>query len=909
MNQQLLRYRFADMKNPRNGNPPLSIREKLDFIRHTPAVFTSWLLFAIAVALIGWGVVFANLQETRKTAEQHALLETAALARTHADRLIRSINAIDQITHHIRVEWALTGGKLLLEQIKEEGTFPPPSIYFVTLVDRDGMPFSSTLPNFQPVYLGDRHYFLNQKYAESDELNIDQPILARLSGTNTVHFSRRLTAPDKTFAGIVMVSVPIDFFTRNYDAIVLGKNGLLGVADENDAFHIVRIGEQMLPPETSAFVSAPDLAAENGSFLLDGKKWFKDHRGRFVGWQHLKGYPLIALVGMDEMDTLAEYREGRHSAIQYAAVATLALAILTAIAIALTAELAWRKHRLSMTQATYRLATEEGSEGFYIIQPVSDRQGVIADFRVIDCNEQGAGFFNLRRDELIGKAVSVFKNKIDIEPFINRLRRALDQGIYESEIDVPAGSPLRLDWVHVKIIPSAGNLAVRLRDISEAKAHVHELRRRGDEDVLTSLPNRHWIQGYLPEAIQRAKEAHESLALLFIDLDGFKKVNDTAGHAAGDELLQHAAQRLREAIRPHDKVVRFGGDEFVVIVEDIEHRIDAAHVAERVQHAFSQPFRLGQGTHSVGTSIGIALFPTDAQDAAALLERADIAMYSVKTNGKHGYQFYESKFYRALRDRLDKEAELRDAITRDEFVMYYQPRVDIVTGLTLSLEALVRWQHPSKGLLEPREFIAIAEESGLIVGIGGLVIDKVCAQLASWAKRGTELVPVSINVSPRQFGNADVADLLVSALARHNVSASLVELEITESSVMAEGTVVSMMLASLQKKGVKILVDDFGTGYSSLSQLQRLDFDVLKVDQSFTASLDKSDESKVFFTAIVTMAHALGMRVVAEGVETLAQIRILKSLGCDEIQGFYISKPLPPGEKQPILPKWTFPVA
>jgi predicted signal transduction protein with EAL and GGDEF domain len=369
-----------------------------------------------------------------------------------------------------------------------------------------------------------------------------------------------------------------------------------------------------------------------------------------------------------------------------------------------------------------------------------------------------------------------------------------------------------------------------------------------------------------------------------------------------------AAQRLQEAIRPHDKVVRFGGDEFVVIVEKVAHRIDAAHVAERVQHAFGQPFRLGQGSHSVGTSIGIALFPTDAQDATTLLERADIAMYSLKMNGKHGYQFYKSKFYSALRGRLDKEAELRNAVARDEFVMYYQPRVDIVTGLTLSLEALVRWQHPSKGLLEPREFIAIAEESGLIVGIGELVIDKVCAQLAIWAKQGTELVPVSINVSLRQFGNADVADLLFSALARHNVPACLVELEITESSMMAEGMVVSMMLGCLQQKGVKILVDDFGTGYSSLSQLQRLDFDVLKVDQSFTAALDKSDESKVFFTAIVTMAHALGMRVVAEGVETLSQIKILKSLGCDEIQGFYISRPLPPGEEQPILPKWFFPV-
>jgi diguanylate cyclase (GGDEF)-like protein len=896
------------MKNSRDEAPFASLREKLDFVRQTPVVFTAWLLFALAVALIGWGVVLANLRETRKVAEQRALLEVAALARTHADRLVRSINAIDQITHHIRVEWGLTGGQLHLEQIKEEGIFPSPSMYYVTLVDQHGKPFSSTLPDFKPVPLGDRRYFVRQKYAESDKLDIDQPILARLSRTNVVHFSRRLTAPDGTFAGIVMVSVPVDFFTRNYDPIVLGRNGLLGVADEKDTFHIVRIGERVLPPESSSFLSAPELVADNGSFLLHGNKHFGDQRSRFVGWQRIQGYPLIALVGMDEADTLAQYEESRRSGIHNAAFATLALGILTAIAIALTAELAWRKHRLDLTQATYRLATEEGSEGFYIVQPVSERHGAVTDFRVIDCNQQGAGFFNLRRDELIGKTVSLFKNKIDIEPFTNRLRRALEQGSYESEINVPAGSPLRLSWVHVKIIRSGDNLAVRLRDISEAKAHVKELRRRGNEDVLTSLPNRHWIQGYLPEAIRQAEKEQVILALLFIDLDGFKKVNDTAGHAAGDELLQHAAQRLMEAIRPHDKVVRFGGDEFVVIVENIEHRVDAAHVAERVQQAFNQPFRLSQGAHIVGTSIGIALFPTDAQDAAALLERADIAMYSVKTNGKHGYQFYETKFYNALRERLDKEAEIRDAVARDEFVMYYQPRVDLVSGATVSLEALVRWQHPSKGLLEPREFIALAEESGLIVGIGALVIDKVCAQLALWARQRSELVPVSVNVSPRQFGNADVAELLFSALARHHVPASLVELEITESSVMADGTTVSMMLASLHEKGVKILVDDFGTGYSSLSQLQRLDFDVLKVDQSFTAALDKSDESKVFFTAIVTMAHALGMRVVAEGVETLSQVNVLKSLHCDEIQGFYISKPLAPGEEQPILPKWFFPV-
>ena len=241
--------------------------------------------------------------------------------------------------------------------------------------------------------------------------------------------------------------------------------------------------------------------------------------------------------------------------------------------------------------------------------------------------------------------------------------------------------------------------------------------------------------------------------------------------------------------------------------------------------------------------------------------------------------------------------------------MVYQPRVDIGSGLTLSLEALVRWRHPARGLLEPAEFIGLAEETGVIVGLGEMVLDMVCEQIAPWSRNGGELVPVSVNVSAQQFSNADVGSLVTGALLRHQVPSHLLELEITESSVMGQDSAVSRTLMMLQKQGVKILVDDFGTGYSSLSQLHRLDFDVLKVDQTFTASMEQSAEGKVFFTAIVTMAHALGMRVVAEGVENAAQIALLRSLQCDEVQGYYISRPLPPGEVQPVLPPCAFPAA
>ena len=885
-----------------------SLMEKLRFVRRTPSVFMAWLLFSLAVALIGWGVLLANLNEAQLAAQTQALKESGALARTHADRLARSLDAMDQVARHVRFEWQLAAGKLDLRQLREDGLFTPASLYDVTLINRAGVPVTSTMSNIAPASVQEDDYFIALRDAAADPLSVSPPSAGTMEPRNVLNLARRLTDDSGAFAGVVLVSVANEFFTANYDRTVLGVHGLLGMLSHDRTVEVLRVGDRLLAAGQHALDNAPWLSPSNGSVRVAAQV-FDDGRARFLGWHPVRDYRMFAIVGLDEADRLAQYHAGRRSAIRYAGWATAALAFLTVLATALSAELAWRKHRLGMAQATYRLATEEGSEGFYIVQPMRDRHGTVLDFTVLDCNQQGAEFFNVRPQELIGKSISAFRGNLDTGMFIDYLLDATENGVYENEIDVPGNTALRLRWAHLKIIRSGDNLAVRLRDISEAKAHVDELKRRGNEDMLTGLPNRHWIQTFLPEALQRAQQEDEHLALLFIDLDNFKKVNDTAGHAAGDELLKHAAHRLQEAVRPHDKVVRFGGDEFVVIIEDIEHRMDAAHVAERIGVAFRQSFRLSQGVHQVGTSIGIAMLPTDGDDAQTLLEKADIAMYSVKTGGKGGYQFYEAKFYKALRDRLDREAELRRAIARDEFVMVYQPRVDILSGMTLSMEALVRWQHPARGLLEPAEFIHMAEDTGMIVDLGALVIDKVCAQIARWSESCATLVPVSINVSPQQFSNADVGSTLAAAMARHKVPAELIELEITESSVMDQDASVSRTLSQLQKQGIKILVDDFGTGYSSLSQLHRLDFDVLKVDQAFTANIETSDEGMVFFTAIVTMAHALGMRVVAEGVENLAQVRLLRTLECDEVQGYYISRPLPAGDIQPVLPPRTFPTA
>jgi diguanylate cyclase (GGDEF)-like protein len=898
---------MTPMTTTRTVAPLAAIREKLQFLRGSFSLLIAWPIAALILCLAGWAALFAHLDGEKKQAENNALKVAGALSRSYTAQLTRTLESLDQTLLHVRHEWALSNGLLRLENIKEMGFFPPTSLLDVAIIDRNGKSVTRTIPDTKEVSVADTAFFLVHKYAITDSLYIGVPMYSPISNRSVIPFSRRLADDNGNFDGIVLVAAVPSYLTANYDEITLGKYGLLGVVGTDRVIRVMRTGQTEHPPESPAVVSIPEFGSKTGSGLLDGKKWFADKRSRYVGWDTGLDYSLIALTGLDEQEALLPYWANHASSIRGAIWSTAALALFTLIAMVLSMRLAWRKYKMELTQTTYRMATEEGKEGFYIARPIYDAHGAAVDFEIVDSNHRGAEFLRERREELIGKKISALYEGANPERLMGWLRQAIDKGFYEADVDVPGDGPLTVRYAHLKIVRSDDELAITLRDIGETRAHVAELERRGNEDALTGLPNRHWAQTYLPRAIEHAAASNAMLALLFVDLDGFKRVNDTKGHAAGDELLRNAARRLKDAVRPHDNVVRLGGDEFLVIIEQIAHKTDAAQVAERVVDAFRESFRLSQGVHSIGTSIGISTFPSDGADSDTLLHNADIAMYSVKTSGKGNYHFYDQKFYETLRARLEKESELRHAIEHDQFIMYYQPRVDISTGTTSSMEALVRWVHPSKGLMEPLEFIPLAEETGLILGLGELVIDKVCAQLAWWAKSGQELVPVSVNVSSRQFNEADTAKILSAALGRHNIDPKLIEIELTESSMMGCSLDTANALTAIRRMGITLLVDDFGAGYSSLSQLQRLDFDMLKVDRAFTDEIDRTEQGKVFFKAIITMAHALGMRVVAEGVENETQIKVLKSLFCDEIQGFYISRPLPPSETQPILPKWFFP--
>jgi diguanylate cyclase (GGDEF)-like protein len=880
--------------------------EKIHFFKRNLHRLLVWPVLALIAGAVGWMALLNSLEDSRQTAEQQGLQAAAALSQDNAQEWLHTIEAVDRITSYVKEGWKSSNGRFKLEDANHLKKVPEDFSLYISVIDESGNLLSSTIADPFITNVSDRPYFTAHQ-ANPDVFYIGSAQSGDFSKRPILPFSRQLSDAYGNFKGVVLVSVVPNNFLSDYDDVVLKKNGIVVLMGTDNVMRVGRIGKQLLLPGARLLTSIPTFENPSGSTLLAGSEWFSDGRNRYVGWETIDEYGIVLLPGLDREEFLAPYWARRAILVRNATLLTIALGLFALAATVSTMRHAWRKNQFEAMQATYRTATEGADEGFYIASPVRDEDGKVTDFTITDCNERGAEFLRYRRDELIGKSVLQLYHGEAAHRTMRMLCHAMKHRSYEGEIDMASLGMEGPSWLHIRISLPGQDLAITMRDISDVKAHVVELERRSNEDALTGLPNRHWVTSFLPGALQQTMANQTMMALLFIDLDGFKAVNDTMGHEAGDEVLRNAGKRLKEAVRPCDHVARLGGDEFLVILEHIKHNDEVAHIAERILEAFQPPFRASQKIHSVGTSIGISMFPNDGKDAHILLNNADIAMYSVKAAGKRGYRFFDRGFYEALLSRHQKEEELRYALEHNQLVVFYQPKVDISTGITSSLEALVRWAHPTQGILAPSHFIAIAHETGLIAKLGEQVIEKVCAQLAYWSKHTHELVPVSINVAPSQFQTSNIIEIISGALRRHGIPASLIELEITESTMLDTTDEVMQTLVSLQKMGIKLSVDDFGTGYSSLSQLQSLEFDVLKVDQAFTARLNQSKDGNILFTTIIKMAHSLGMRVVAEGVETIEQIKTLKAMHCDEIQGFYISKPVPPAETQPVMPKWFFP--
>ncbi|MDP3875400.1 MAG: EAL domain-containing protein [Methylobacter sp.] len=435
----------------------------------------------------------------------------------------------------------------------------------------------------------------------------------------------------------------------------------------------------------------------------------------------------------------------------------------------------------------------------------------------------------------------------------------------------------------------------------------NEVNQLATQDMLTQLPNRRLLLQRLEHSIEMRQRSEKKLAVLMLDLDRFKAVNDSLGHLAGDELLKQVAMRIKSILRTADTVARLGGDEFIVLLEDITQPQDVVRIAESIVAELNRPFQLlynndEQGREAqIGVSIGISLYPQHGNNPELLLEQADIAMYEAKQTGRNCYTYFSEELTIAVRKRIDLENRLRRAIEQQDLRVFYQPQIDIASNRIVGAEALVRWQSPTEGLITPLHFIPLAEETGLIIAIGEWVLRETCRQGQHWLTTGFLPLTLAVNVSPQQFGRCDLNALVAKVLAETGFPAGQLELELTETGLMDSQDKAVEVLNNLRAQGIRLAIDDFGTGYSSLAYLKRFPVDVLKIDKSFIDDIPDLQDDMEITATIIAMGHTLGFKVLAEGVETQQQLDFLRDKGCDTYQGYFSSKPLPAEDFSALL--------
>ncbi len=523
---------------------------------------------------------------------------------------------------------------------------------------------------------------------------------------------------------------------------------------------------------------------------------------------------------------------------------------------------------------------------------------VDADGRFIHINRRFEELFNVTSERIAGTSLhDLFPREIAASMLINNRKVIESRAPIEFEEVVPQADGLHI-YTSVKspLFDASGRaygIAGISTDISERKKMEEEIRHMAHHDALTGLPNRRFYMDIIEIEVAQARRNRTKLAVLFLDLDRFKEVNDTLGHDAGDELLKEVATRIKACIRASDTVARIGGDEFNLILSDIVRANDITVTMRKIMDSFRRPFPVaGQELH-ITTSIGVSIYPDDSEETDTLFRYADIALYQAKDLGKNAYYFYNPDINRRSVERIRLEGSLRQTLERGELIVYYQPQIDISSGKIICAEALVRWRHPEMGLLDPKRFIPAAEDTGFITAIDEHVLKTACTQVRSWLDAGLSPVCVTVNLSAREFQNPELADKILSILQQTGAPPECLDVEITETLAMSNIERTISRLSELVKMGVHSSIDDFGTGYSSLNYLKRLPIQKLKIDQSFIKDIVIDPDDRAIISAVTVMAHAMRIKVLAEGVETEEQLAFLRNSDCDEAQGFLFSRPLP----------------
>jgi diguanylate cyclase (GGDEF)-like protein len=877
-----------------NGSRPGSVAAPM-----LPSWYSShiWLAPLLTVFLLLLVVLVTHQQVKEQALRQRtdAGLELSALAAKYAERTKLLFSLADQFLLIAKWEAERHAGTLDLGQLQLHIMPAAVSHMRVSLADAKGILRHSTASGWSAADAADiseRGFFKTLAGNPDAGMLIYKTEASKLTAQPALLLARRLNKRDGSFGGALIIGADVDEFVTFFDADEPLRGAYIGLLGADGSYYAFRpatpefASQRLNPPAGLAAAASGVLFLEDGADAA---------AVRTVAWRRIPGYELTAVVSHTAAGH-PDWYQGSASR-RYKQGLTLAMLILlVGGGWFFAAYRARSRHRKQISSVNaYRTAAEGSNDAFLVQRPVHDLAGEIIDFVVTDCNRRAELMYGLGSGHLIGRSLSQLAPGEDLVAlYAHAMKSGVPCLMNDVEIKPTANTGAR--WITRRLIPFGEGISVTEQDITTSKQQARALEAMAFTDALTGLPNRRWLTENLPRALERCGAKSAQAALLFIDLDNFKAVNDTLGHEAGDALLTEAAVRVRSAIREQDVLCRLGGDELTVILESFSSVKEVTRICERILAKLSSPLVLmGTAQETVlGASIGISLYPADGAGAGSLIKCADLAMYNAKEAGKGTYRFYSAQLSDRAERRIAVEQPLRQAISRDEFVLAYQPKVGMGGPATvIGAEALLRWNHPQKGLVMPGDFIGLAEEIGLIDAIGEHVLHMACKQLSAWREAGVPLLPVSINVSPHQFVSGHIVEAIRAALILYKLPGSLLEIELTEQSMLGHPDEVRKLLTPLKAMGVRVAVDDFGTGYSNLAQLDQLDVDVLKIDRSFVRQLPHNAGVGSVVAAIIHMAKAMRMTVVAEGVETAEQLAFLGQLDCHAVQGYYYGEPVP----------------
>ncbi|NHZ66865.1 bifunctional diguanylate cyclase/phosphodiesterase [Massilia genomosp. 1] len=846
-------------------------------------------LFAMLLLAMIWMATDHFIGIERTAAQSAARESSQELIDTYEAQMQRNLGSIDQTLKVLKYAVELKGTAGALPALNQQGLLPSGLVFVVSIADRDGMLVASN-PPARTIDVSRQGYFGFHRDSDTSTPYVSQTLRDDANPDWHLHFTRRLSDKDGSFAGVVIVEVDPAYFTSGYERSRLGESGALGLYGADGVFRALRIGDKVVWGQ-----AAPRFAREAGAGQAVASSW--DGVRRYTSVRRLHGFPLTALVGLSEHESMAAFEQQRRNYLWVAGSGSALLVVIVTLVCVWSWQLTRTRRRIRRAQETYAAASEASLDAFFVMRSMVDDSGAISDFVIETTNTRAETLAGMDKPALRGMRLSAMLPAFrDNGIFEDLIKVTLDGGVHEAEW-LAELSGARTCWLHRQVVAVEDGVVAIVRDITERKVAEERIRHMAHHDELTGLPNRSLIRDRLDQAIVQAQRRNRCVAVAFIDLDGFKLVNDGLGHNAGDELLKVVGTRMAACVRREDTLGRFGGDEFIIILPDQpDNPMAVAPVLEKIRQAVTEPILLGGQEVQVSCSMGVVMYPRDGAEPNTLMMNADAAMYRAKEMGNNNFQFYTREMNASVEEKLVLLEGLRGALEDGQFHLLYQPKVDLRSGLIFGVEALIRWEHPEHGVVSPMRFIGLAEESGLIVAIGDWVLHTACRQNKAWQDAGLGPVTMSVNVSPRQFEEKRLVERVAAALRESALPPSALELEVTESLIMRDLSQSVEKMRELKAMGISLSIDDFGTGYSSLSALKSFPISTLKIDKSFVRELADNPDDQAIAKAVISLGHMLKLRVIAEGVETEQQCTFLRDNDCDEMQGYLFSRPVPPAQ-------------